>query len=839
MKTRFFWLPGFFLAMMIVFTSCPEWMDPDATDPSDSENFAIIFDANGGTFPNGLTQATMRSSTPAPVGRDYPIPTHTDLFFDAYYSMPDGEGRKLAESDFLVVESEEFTVYANWVAEANITQELNAFITNFVTPPVNGNANTNSNGNLNNIRAADGTLRLRLMGTDLIDLTWESNNPDVITIILESNNPFHTREARVTRPLNGEGNSAVTLTATVSKGDVSVTQNYTVTVLQLIDYDGIADTALNAAVAELSAHLGDVSSVFRNLVLPETATGYIPVTWASDNQSMLTNEGIVTRPPNTTPQQNTPVTLTASLVYNPAQHTGYPANEPFYDPVHREHPFDVGIRRLATEAEQDLEDVAETILWLETEETPTWGLNSVIFDLTLPADGVRGAVIDWVSSNTANLTHDGEVTRPLFDDNSAPASVTVTLTANITKNAASDSVSFQVTIPKEIDPRPAMQRAILRAQKSLGDLSTVRANITLPTNYTAAAIGSGVTVTWSTDNTALNANTGAVTRPSGANHATGVLTGRFTSLEVPRYFEDVEWRVRVMRSAATWEENLAVHYKVENGVFRNIAWSGDYYQPVLRGNAAIAGPGSGNANSYGQYVTLGTGTSTATGGYIDLGPKVGALMRLPNFTIEVLYRYPAGDNPNTTVLSFANDPPNTITNTNAGSFRGTIVYSNGGLFFRAFNAGANGGAAGSGTNNAQVVSTGNSAGIAGRVNQWVNLGLVRGTGTNIIRVQRNWTRAQNEIGTDVSRITNNAAFGSGDPEVDDLRFGWVGRSVLDQAGTAALAYFRPANTWVYEIKVWSINYALTDDLNITSPTRTTRLNELRAMNTAFGYGQTD
>jgi len=63
----------------------------------------------------------------------------------------------------------------------------------------------------------------------------------------------------------------------------------------------------------------------------------------------------------------------------------------------------------------------------------------------LPLNGASGTTISWSSDNTA-VSGTGTVTRPAYGS----GDVTVTLTATIRKNAASDTVVFNLTV-KEME----------------------------------------------------------------------------------------------------------------------------------------------------------------------------------------------------------------------------------------------------------------------------------------------------------------------------------------------------------------------------------------------------
>jgi len=73
--------------------------------------------------------------------------------------------------------------------------------------------------------------------------------------------------------------------------------------------------------------------------------------------------------------------------------------------------------------------------------------SSVQTDLTLPTEGTRGTQISWVSSNPEVVTEHGEVTRPEPSEDS----VTLTLTATITKGNSTDTKSFTITVIPKVE----------------------------------------------------------------------------------------------------------------------------------------------------------------------------------------------------------------------------------------------------------------------------------------------------------------------------------------------------------------------------------------------------
>jgi len=415
-------------------------------------------------------------------------------------------------------------------------------------------------------------------------------------------------------------------------------------------------------------------------------------------------------------------------------------------------------------------------------------------------------------------------------------------------NFTTDAVEDETTLyARWIVPTEEVASKIRKAVVALGDLSTVGGNISLPQSDTF------VTVAWASTNTGLVDINGTVNQPSGAPE-TATLTGTFTSVNDPSVSDTETWTVRVMHSDAAWSDYLNVHYVASASGLENTAYSGTYYVPTLEESAATAtglgGDGTvdaelantvetgqpnkapeGDVNNYGYYVKLGSD------GYIDLGPTVGALLRKPEWTVEFYIRLQADAG---TMLSFANDQP--ITDATNSPWRGTLLFHNSGMFFKALRNGAVGYNTGSQDGaTSEAVSTGNSGGIsAARRNQWVHLALVKRT-DGTVRIMRNGVRAQNNFtNTGYNRITNEAIFGSGDPTVDDLRFGYLGRSVLANSGVTGNTADGTPNAWIYGFKVYSKAAPLdgsdnwNDNLGDIS-TPGTLWGDKKIMNDAFGF----
>lgn len=231
--------------------------------------------------------------------------------------------------------------------------------------------------------------------------------------------------------LDGGGSNAASLknAASILSGedqDIYIGINYWDSVFGgLVDDVTVYDQDLSAAEVQAlyekqyteyeAEHftLGDLSAVSDDLILPD-ASGKASITWNSDNEAVLANDGTVTRP-----DEDTAVTLTAVFCFGSASvEKTYTATVKHKD------------------AAGDLQEAYDALtLCTVTAE-----------DLALPASGKKGTAITWSSSDPSVLSDDGKiVSRPAAGEGNAA----VTLTAVIAKSGEQVEKSFQVEVLEE------------------------------------------------------------------------------------------------------------------------------------------------------------------------------------------------------------------------------------------------------------------------------------------------------------------------------------------------------------------------------------------------------
>ncbi|MER5514350.1 family 43 glycosylhydrolase [Streptomyces sp. NPDC002763] len=110
-------------------------------------------------------------------------------------------------------------------------------------------------------------------------ISWSSDHPDVVS-----------GGGRVTRPAAGSPDAHATLTATLTKGTVTDTRTFDVTVLA--DFDDA--TAARRAADALTVH--DIDDVRGNLTLPTAGSYGTTVSWSSADPAVIAADGVVHRP---------------------------------------------------------------------------------------------------------------------------------------------------------------------------------------------------------------------------------------------------------------------------------------------------------------------------------------------------------------------------------------------------------------------------------------------------------------------------------------------------------------------------------------------------------------
>ena len=206
-----------------------------------------------------------------------------------------------------------------------------------------------------------------------------------------------------------------------------------------------------------------IHTVTQKITLP-AKIGNVTVTWKSEDTAVITATGIVTRG-----DSDKTVKLTAILEKGSAR-----ASKDFNITVLRK-----GNLKLDTQAVQAaMKKLAIGYAEGDSQDCATQ-------NLTLPSN-IDGVTVTWKSSNSSYIDSNGTVTRPSDGDPS------VTLTATLTKNAATDTKAFHVTVKG--NPEEWIDKQLNNASVSPTEISRNDYHITL----------SGSNVSWtSSDKTII------------------------------------------------------------------------------------------------------------------------------------------------------------------------------------------------------------------------------------------------------------------------------------------------------------------------------------------------
>lgn len=340
-----------------------------------------------------------------------------------------------------------------------------------------------------NASAITTNITLPTSGANGTTITWSSSDPSVISV-----------GGSVTRPANGDGDKVVTLTATITKNGVSEIKTFSVTVIEqpASDADSVAEDKANLVVTYGS---GDsVGNVTQDVTLPTSGANGTTISWASNNTGVIANDGTVIRPAFNSGDAT--VTLTATITKGSESVTKV---------------FTLTVKETPqTDAEAVAADKAILVITYGAGDSA----GNVTQNVILPTSGSSGTTISWSSDDTGVIANNGTVIRPTFSSGDA----TVTLTATITKNAASETKTFSLIVIKQPisdSESVAADKTNLAVTFGAGDSTgNVTQNLTLPPSG-----ANGTTISWSSSNTSYIANDGTVTRPAyGVGNQTVTLT---------------------------------------------------------------------------------------------------------------------------------------------------------------------------------------------------------------------------------------------------------------------------------------------------------------------------
>jgi len=231
-----------------------------------------------------------------------------------------------------------------------------------------------------------------------------------------------------------------------------------------------------------------LDNVTADVILTTSGENGSIIIWASENSSVINVNGTVTRPPYGS--GDVTVALTATV------RSG------------SEIQIVTFIVSVIETPQSDVEAVAADKANLDIVCGVGDTATSVIQDVGLSTSGSSGTTISWISDNAAITVSGttGIVTRPAFGSGNA----TVTLIATIGKNGIIDTNIYTLTVldapPTDVEAVAVDKANLLITFNGTDSSGSVTQEVGLD-----IAGSAGTTISWSSDHTGVNADTGAVT----------------------------------------------------------------------------------------------------------------------------------------------------------------------------------------------------------------------------------------------------------------------------------------------------------------------------------------
>ncbi len=252
-----------------------------------------------------------------------------------------------------------------------------------------------------------------------------------------------------------------------------------------------AKTALTTA--DITFTTGeDASKVIQDITLSAAGTDGTSITWASNNAAIAVagTVGTVTRPDASSGDAT--VTLTATITKGSATDT-----KAFVLTVLKEEPIDIGTLGSFTIS------VAN-----KTAETSTEGSHSVT------VNGGLSSGTDYTLSITdpLTITNAGVITIPNTYTSTGTHQITVTATGKGNYLGTKTAIFTLTVVLSDADAVAAAKAALDITYGGSDNAGSVTQDLTLPTSG-----DEGTAISWSSDNTAIVAATGAVSRPSASS----------------------------------------------------------------------------------------------------------------------------------------------------------------------------------------------------------------------------------------------------------------------------------------------------------------------------------
>jgi hypothetical protein len=365
----------------------------------------------------------------------------------------------------------------------------------------------------------------------------------------------------VSRPSGSD--ASIVFTATVTKNAANVTKTFNATVSHSTNTDA-ADVATDKAA--LSVGLGsnsDLNNVVSNLTLVLSGSHGTSISWGSSNTGAISNSGVVVKPSGS----NASVTLTATISKGAASDTKE---------------FNAIVLQNA-----DTSNVATDKAALSVGLGSNPDLEDVTTNLTLSTSGSNGTSISWQSSSTGVVSNSGVVSRP------SESNASVTLTATISKGAASDTKEFNLTVLFLVDTSAA-DVATDKAALSIGlglnsGLSNVVGHLIFATSGS-----NGTTISWETNNVAVTSEGNIVRPPASGSDASVAITA---TISKGRYSDTKQFNVTVKKLVAVGAAFQPLNVNGGN-ILGGTRENASIYSLSVFGTKLVVGTDQGRISSY-------------------------------------------------------------------------------------------------------------------------------------------------------------------------------------------------------------------------------------------------
>lgn len=322
--------------------------------------------------------------------------------------------------------------------------------------------------------------------TQALNLPAKGKYGSVITWISANTAVVSNDGKTVTRP--AQSDVKVVLTATLTKNAVTVSKTIEVIVkAKLNDQQSVATDKAALAIGFTASNKADF--VTSPLTLPATGTNGSQITWVSSAPAIISNDGkTVNRP--AIGQGDASVTLIATLSSNGVTDIKT---------------FNLIVKQQLSDADKVAADKAALTIGYAVNDSAT----SVTTKLVLPAAGVNGSTILWVSGTPGVISNDGQtIVRPA----AGAGDMAVTLTATITSNGVVDVKSFILVVKQQLTD--AQKVAADKAALAIGFSGTDTAgSVTWNMMFPLAGVNGSIIV-WYSSNTAVASDNGTVVRPA-------------------------------------------------------------------------------------------------------------------------------------------------------------------------------------------------------------------------------------------------------------------------------------------------------------------------------------